>query len=117
MNRAEAELPSVPRAEITTDFEPGTVTTITQHDGSSLRLAKLHETYDPTDRAGAMAYLQMHAKQGNVVTGLLYVESDAEDLHGHLGTVAAPLNTLNESGAIFAGLEGTLAAINEQEYR
>ncbi|HEY2069763.1 MAG TPA: 2-oxoacid:ferredoxin oxidoreductase subunit beta [Rhizomicrobium sp.] len=86
----------VPRAEITADFEPGTVTTVTQHDGSILRLAKLHADYDPTDRGAAMAYLQHHAKLGNVVTGLLYVESDAEDIHGHLKTVATPLNALSE---------------------
>jgi len=31
-----------------------------------------------------------------VVTGLLYVDAEAEDLHSHLNTVAAPLNTLGE---------------------
>jgi 2-oxoglutarate ferredoxin oxidoreductase subunit beta len=29
------------------------------------------------------------------VTGLLYVDPDAEDLHTHLDTVERPLNTLN----------------------
>jgi 2-oxoglutarate ferredoxin oxidoreductase subunit beta len=84
----------VPREEIKVEFEPGTITTVTQHDGSVLRLAKLHPDYDPHDRAAAMAYIQHHAKQGNVVTGLLYIENDAEDLHGHLKTVATPLNAL-----------------------
>jgi 2-oxoglutarate ferredoxin oxidoreductase subunit beta len=86
----------VPRAPISVDFEPGTVTTVTQHDGSVLRLAKLHPDYDPHDRAGAMAYLQHHAAQGNVVTGLLYIENDAQDIHEHLKTVKAPLNSLVE---------------------
>ncbi len=86
----------VPRAPISVDFEPGTVTTVTQHDGSVLRLAKLHPDYDPRDRAGAMAYLQHHAAQGNVVTGLLYIENDAQDIHEHLKTSKAPLNSLVE---------------------
>jgi 2-oxoglutarate ferredoxin oxidoreductase subunit beta len=30
------------------------------------------------------------------VTGLLYVAEEAEDLHGHLNTVDAALNTMNE---------------------
>ena len=30
------------------------------------------------------------------MTGLLYVDAEAEDLHSHLDTVAAPLNTLGE---------------------
>ncbi|RTM11472.1 MAG: 2-oxoacid:ferredoxin oxidoreductase subunit beta, partial [Bradyrhizobiaceae bacterium] len=29
-----------------------------------------------------------------IVTGLLYVDPDAEDLHEHLNTVETPLNTL-----------------------
>jgi len=31
------------------------------------------------------------------VTGLLYIEDDAQDLHAHLNTVATPLNKLGES--------------------
>jgi len=86
----------VPREEIRVDFAPGTVTTVTQHDGSVLRLAKLHPDYDPHDRAAAMAYLQHHAAQGNVVTGLLYIEEEAQDIHAHLNTVTTPLNALGE---------------------
>jgi 2-oxoglutarate ferredoxin oxidoreductase subunit beta len=41
-----------------------------------------------------MAFLQKHAAKGQVVTGLLYVDPDAEDLHAHLNTVDVPLNTL-----------------------
>ena len=41
-----------------------------------------------------MASWQKHAAKGQVVTGLLYVDPDAEDLHAHLNTVDAPLNAL-----------------------
>jgi len=34
-----------------------------------------------------MAFLQAHAAKGEVVTGLLYIEDDAQDLHAHLNTV------------------------------
>jgi 2-oxoglutarate ferredoxin oxidoreductase subunit beta len=37
-----------------------------------------------------------------VVTGLLYVDPDSEDLHTHLDTVATPLNTL-EAGDLCPG--------------
>jgi 2-oxoglutarate/2-oxoacid ferredoxin oxidoreductase subunit beta len=43
-----------------------------------------------------MTFLQKHAALGQVVTGLLYVEPDAEDLHAHLNTVEVPLNQLDE---------------------
>ena len=84
------------REEITTNYAPGTVVTVTQHDGSVLRLRKLHPEYDPTDRLTAMDYIQQRHARGEVVTGLLYVDPDSSDLHEHLNTVDTPLNRLSE---------------------
>ena len=44
-----------------------------------------------------MTFLQRHAAKGQIVTGLLYVDPEADDLHSHLDTVEAPLNTLDAS--------------------
>jgi 2-oxoglutarate/2-oxoacid ferredoxin oxidoreductase subunit beta len=85
-----------PRAPIKVAYEPGTVQIVEQHDGSKLALKKIAADYDANDRVGAMTFLQVHAAKGQIVTGLLYVEQESEDLHGHLGTVERPLNTLNE---------------------
>src|SRR5205823_13884325 len=41
------------RREITVDYAPGTVEEVIQHDGSVLRLHKLEESYDPTNRTAA----------------------------------------------------------------
>jgi 2-oxoglutarate/2-oxoacid ferredoxin oxidoreductase subunit beta len=82
------------RAPISLSQEPGTVEIVEQHDGSRLALRKLDADYDVHDRLAAMSFLQRHAAQGQVVTGLLYVDPDAEDLHAHLNTVERPLNTL-----------------------
>jgi len=81
--------------EITADYPPGSVVDVEQHDGSSLRLRKLHADYDPTDRYAAMSYMQSHAELGEIVTGLLYIDPLATDLHTALNTIAAPLNTLS----------------------
>jgi 2-oxoglutarate ferredoxin oxidoreductase subunit beta len=62
-----------------------------------VRCCKLAEGYDPTDRIGAMNYLQERHALGEIVTGLLYVDSSAEDLHRHLNTVAKPLNKLGDA--------------------
>ena len=59
-----------------------------------LRLRKLHADYDPTDRYAAMNYMQQHGERGEVVTGLLYLDSLATDLHTSLNTCAVPLNSL-----------------------
>ncbi len=75
------------RAPITVDYAPGTVQVVEQHDGSRLALRKLDADYDVHDRLAAMAFLQKHAAKGQVVTGLLYVDPEPEDLHAHLNTV------------------------------
>lgn len=87
----------LPRAEIAVEYPEGELLEVAQHDGSLLRLRKLAGSYDPRDRLAAMNILQLRQAQGEVVTGLLYVDPEASDLHGHLGTVAAPLNSLGET--------------------
>jgi len=82
--------------EITTDYPPGSVQEVRQHDGSVLRLRKLEEGYDTSDRIAAMTYVQSRYAEGEIVTGLLYVHPEARDLHAHLNTVAQPLNQLGE---------------------
>jgi 2-oxoglutarate/2-oxoacid ferredoxin oxidoreductase subunit beta len=83
------------RDEITVEYEPGAVQRVQQHDGSTLRLHKIAADYDARDRIGAMNFLQERQAAGEVVTGLLYVDPDAGDLHAYLNTVETPLNELD----------------------
>jgi len=85
------------RDEITVEYEPGSIETVRQHDGSMLRLRKLAEEYDVHDRVAAMDYLQQHHAAGEIVTGLLYVDPEPRDLHAYLGTVETPFNELDEA--------------------
>jgi 2-oxoglutarate/2-oxoacid ferredoxin oxidoreductase subunit beta len=85
----------LPRTEIAVDYGAGETIEVEQHDGSRLRLRKLDAAYDPRDRIVAMNLIQQRHAAGEVVTGLLFVDPAADDLHGHLNTVAAPLNALN----------------------
>jgi 2-oxoglutarate ferredoxin oxidoreductase subunit beta len=84
------------REEITVDYAPGSVEMVKQHDGSVLRLRKVAGDYDPHDRAQAISYLHHRQAAGEIVTGLLYVDPEAEDLHGYLHTVKTPFNELTE---------------------
>jgi len=81
-------------SEITAAYQPGEVTEIEQHDGSILRLRKLTNDYDPTNRYSALSYVNEHQAKGEVVTGLLYIDPDATDLHAALNTCDQPLNSL-----------------------
>lgn len=85
------------RQEIVVDYAEGQVIEVEQHDGTVLLLRKLHREYDPHNRIAAMNYVAEHQARGEVVTGLLYVDSNAQDLHQHLNTVDAPLNSLDNA--------------------
>ncbi len=82
------------REAITAEYAEGEVIDVAQHDGSVLRRRKLAADHDPTDRVGALNLVQSRSAQGELVTGLLFVDPDPEDLHRHLGTVERPLASL-----------------------
>src|ERR1700722_2696664 len=84
------------QAPIHVDYAPGTGAKVQQHDGTTIALRKLNADNDVPDRLAAMSSLQHHAAKGQIVTGLLYVAEEAEDLHGHLNTVDTALNTMSE---------------------
>ena len=80
-----------PAQAIVTDYEAGTVQNVMLHDGSWVRLRKLADDYDPTDRDRAYAHVREHQRAGEVVTGLLYLAPNSQDLHDQIGTVPQPL--------------------------
>ena len=61
-----------PADEITTDDQAGSVRTVVLHDGA-VRLRKLADDYDPTDRDRAYAYIRERQVAGEILTGLLYI--------------------------------------------
>ena len=87
----------IDRDEITAEYAAGMAVDVTQHDGSVIRLHKLDESYDPTDRLTAMAYIQEHHAADEVVTGLLHIRHDTGDLNDRMNTVGVPLNSLGEA--------------------
>ena len=62
-----------------------------------LLLRKLREDYDPTDRAAALHQVIAQQARGELLTGLLYVDGAASDLHETLQTSRAPLNSLGRA--------------------
>lgn len=77
--------------EITASYNPGEVQRITLHDGTALALKKTADDYDPRDPIGAHAYIREHQLKGQIVTGLLYIEENDEDMHAIAATVDRPL--------------------------
>ena len=92
------ELSFIPAFEdIAVEYDPGTTTEVTMHDGSRLRLRKLEEGYDPSDRLRSMTRLLEAQRAGEVLTGLLFANPSAPTFVDQLGIVDEPLATLPEA--------------------
>jgi 2-oxoglutarate ferredoxin oxidoreductase subunit beta len=83
--------------DISVDYDPGTSVEVTMHDGSHLRLRKLEEDYDPTDRIAAIRRLNESHEKGEVLTGVFYVNPQAPTFVDLLNITEQPLATLPES--------------------
>jgi 2-oxoglutarate ferredoxin oxidoreductase subunit beta len=80
--------------EIDVEYDPGTTINVEMHDGSHMRLRKLHEGYDPTDRIAATeALMSAHAKE-EVLTGVFYIDTQKPSFTEMLNLVDEPLGTL-----------------------
>ena len=100
----------VPREPIAAEIPAGEVRDIVMHDGSTVRLRKVHPEFDPANKIAAMNYLQERHAAGEIVTGLLYAEPDARDMHDAQETVEAPLNSLADADLVPGS--AALAALN-----
>jgi 2-oxoglutarate ferredoxin oxidoreductase subunit beta len=89
------EIGFVPHFEdIAVDYDPGTTMDVRMHDGSHLRLRKLHESYDPTHRSEALRMLTESQDKGEVLTGIFYLDTQKPDFTSLLHMVDEPLATL-----------------------
>ena len=92
------DLDFVPSFEsINVEYEPGTAYEVTMHDGSRLRLRKLEEDYNPTDKIQAMTRLMQAHADGEVLTGVFYINPKAPTFLDMLNLTDRALATLPES--------------------
>jgi 2-oxoglutarate ferredoxin oxidoreductase subunit beta len=83
--------------EIDVDYDSGQGYEVELHDGSSLRLRKLREDYDPTDKANAVRTLMESESVSEVLTGIFYINTEQPSFVDLLNMVDEPLATLPES--------------------
>jgi 2-oxoglutarate/2-oxoacid ferredoxin oxidoreductase subunit beta len=84
-------------SEISVEIPEGEVQDVPLHDGSHLRIRKLDRAYDPTNRMAAIAALEEAEGNGEVLTGLLYVNTTKPTLLEVLNLVEEPLSTLEQN--------------------
>src|SRR5215831_400285 len=86
------ELDFVPHFEdISVDIPEGAVQDVQLHDGSHLRIRKLARDYDPTDRLSALSALLQAEEKGEVLTGVLFVDTQKPTFLELLNLVDQPL--------------------------
>jgi 2-oxoglutarate ferredoxin oxidoreductase subunit beta len=67
------------------------------HDGSKLRIKKLGRDFDPTNKFHALEALDKANANGEVLTGVLYVDTSKPTFMDMLSMDDAPLATLPDS--------------------
>ena len=82
--------------QITVDYDPGTVHDVELHDGSHLRLKKLHQDYDPTDKLLAINTIQKGNAEKQFLTGLLYIDEKKPDFKSIMQVIDQPLVHLSQ---------------------
>ncbi len=84
-----------PRDEITIeDFEEGSSREVALHDGSTIVLKKLDKDYDPTNIFEAVRVLEHAERSNEMITGILYIDPDAECLYDQYNLPDIALNRL-----------------------
>jgi len=99
-------------SEIVIDYKEGDSKTVILHDGSLINLHKLTSGWDPTNKDSSFKQLHKSREKGEILTGLIYIDSASNDLHNVIRTVNEPLNSLTEKD-LMPGLDA-LEMINEE---
>jgi 2-oxoglutarate/2-oxoacid ferredoxin oxidoreductase subunit beta len=83
-----------PASEILAHISPNGHTSVTLHDGSVVRFTRTPADYDPTDRAKVTEYLDEHQASGEILTGLLYIDESAADMHELSNSTEVPMSSI-----------------------
>ena len=85
------------REEITTQYDPGTTQGVTLHDGSVIHLHKASHEYRTDDRTAALNAVQKATQEGRILTGLLFLDPNSQNLNQNLNIASKPLNELGKN--------------------
>jgi Pyruvate:ferredoxin oxidoreductase and related 2-oxoacid:ferredoxin oxidoreductases, beta subunit len=85
-------VPSYEQIEV--DYDPGEVKEVEMHDGSKILLKKLEEEYLANDRLQALRRLHEAAREGQMLTGLVYLDPQKKSFIDLLHLTDSPLATL-----------------------
>ncbi len=85
------------KEEITTSYHPGSSQEVTLHDGSVVHLHKADNDLDINSRRSALGLIKDYKANDKILTGLLFMDPDSQDLHETIGSSSKPLRSLVEA--------------------
>ncbi|MFZ1749107.1 MAG: 2-oxoacid:ferredoxin oxidoreductase subunit beta, partial [Saprospiraceae bacterium] len=86
-NAALSSLDFVPvREEIVADYDHTMVKLLEMHDGSVIKLQKTDPKWDPQDKLSIMTAMHHAKEKQEILTGLLYINSESKELNELLNT-------------------------------
>jgi 2-oxoglutarate ferredoxin oxidoreductase subunit beta len=85
------------REEITACYPNQTSEEVTLHDGSVVHLCKMDDKLNVHSRQSALNMMQEYKDDGRILTGLLYMDPDSQELHENIDSAKKPLRGLTES--------------------
>jgi 2-oxoglutarate ferredoxin oxidoreductase subunit beta len=85
------------REEISVDYDEGTSTLVEMHDGSVIKLKKLDNNYDPTDKYAALRLLENAHDNQEFITGLIYINEERPSFPELEKLIDVPLAHLPEA--------------------
>ena len=89
------DLSYVPLAEeIMVDYEEGESKEVEMHDGSRIMLRKVEADYDPTDRSTILCMLEEANRRQELITGLIYIDTEQKSLFDLYNLPEEALNRL-----------------------
>ena len=83
--------------DISAEIAEGEVKEVEMHDGSKLRIKKLGRDYDPTSKFDALKMIEEANKNGEILTGVYYVDTTKPNFLDMLSIDEVPLATLPQS--------------------
>jgi 2-oxoglutarate ferredoxin oxidoreductase subunit beta len=88
----------VPSAEeITARYNEGTDELVTMHDGSLINLHKLESEHDIHSRRSALKLIKDFKAEDKVLTGILFMDAESQEIHDTMNTTSTPLRELDET--------------------
>jgi len=82
--------------EISSNCAAGDYEDVCLHNGSTMRIHKLQESYDCHNAMQAVVDIEQHKNRGEILTGLFYIDPHATHFHGINNTSEQPLNQLKQ---------------------